>query len=189
MDWVQAIITIATGAVGGIVVVIYNVIRNRNQDKISASSDIAIIKQGIEKLEEGQKDLGQRITKVADNLESFKVQAFETFVQKKDAPSLTATKSPPDLTDEGEKVAKQSKITQLIAKHQQRYFEELDQAQGDAELFSTCRRIALREFDENNEDIRFIKDYFYNAGLEPFTKHIFALKLRNIYQQQKVKKV
>ena len=201
-------------AIGVIAGFAYTVIRNQKQDKADVSSDIAATKVDVKTLETGQKDLHVRIDKVdgkidkvADNLTDFKLetnsnliqvttdlaslksQAFTTFVKKSDVAQLTANHSPINLTDEGEEAAQQSKIDQFIEKRKQNYFEELDQAIGDAEVFEVCIQIALRELRERNDEIRFIKDYFYNAGLMAQTDQIFALKLRDIYQQQKVKKV
>ena len=131
--------------------------------------------------------LDGKIGKVTNDLANFKAQAFATFVQKSELAQLTANNSPINLTDEGEEVAQQSKIDQFIAKRKQSYFKELDQAIGDAEVFEVCIQIALRELGERTDEIRFIKDYFYNAGFPAQTDQIFALKLRNIYQQHKVK--
>ena len=189
-DWLNVAGAIAAivAALGVVIAWIYDVTRNRNQNKMNMSTDIATIKEGVKNLTTGQKDLSQRITKVADDLAEFRAEAFRTFVRKSDI-KLIINNSPPDLSAEGEKVAEQSKINQFIERHQKRYFKELDQTRGDAELFKTCIRIASRELQERNEeDVIFIQDYFYNAGIDPLTEQIFAIKLRNIYQQQKAKK-
>ena len=88
-------------------------------------------------------------------------------------------------------MAEESRINRLIAKNQKRYFAILDQTQGSVELFTACRDISFGEFDDKTAEIRFIRDYFYNEGIESaIIYQIFTLKLRNIYQkEQKAKEM
>ena len=178
-------IVVATGGV------MYAVRLNRPTGKLELGNDIRAIKEGIQQLQDEQKRIEQRadarINNMPDDPIDFRTTASIIFATKSGA-DLIISNSPPALSDEGEQVAQKSQINQFITKHQQRYFEELDQTWGDADLYKTCIHIATRELRERNADIVFIQDYFYNAGISLYIEQIFALKLRNIYQQQKAKK-
>ena len=176
INWLQ-IITIIIATSGLVFTIAYSV--------APIKESIKNVKERCNRLEHRCDQSDSKIEQLTDKFAEFRTSTVASLA-KLGRNNISATNSPPDLTDKGRKIVKASKLDQFIAERQEQYFVELDQAIGPSELYHACLTIALREFEAKNDTVRPIKDYFYNEDLAVFDLYqAFALQLRNIYQASK----
>ena len=72
--------------------------------------------------------------------------------------------SPIQLSNKGNKLAEDSKITEFIKNNLSQYSKQLDKRKSKLDVLDGCREIATRQLDKRDEAI-IIKDYFYDQGL------------------------
>ena len=91
--------------------------------------------------------------------------------------------SPTELTNSGKKLADESGITNHIEARLESYRDSLSKYDDKTDVLNACRRLALNVLDDSKEqDIKDIRDYFYNEGLSQLVmREIFALKLRDLH--------
>ena len=172
MNWDIGTIAIAVLAILGVLSFIVDVVERFRKNKPT----IRGLNRKVGGIERDVKSIKFYITKMASKIfpEGSQLIRFD---------------SPPNLTQKGIELAQKSGIDDLIEKHKERWFKELDGLSGYP-LFDKCQAIAKQSLVDpaNKSVVDEIRNKFYElegAITIDLAEQVFTIRLRDKYQNYK----